>query len=128
MEWREYVMRPILYYVLHNRPGQACEPQVLGLAQQHVDLCARTVLRSVHHHHHGGTWFVARHNFSCAVLILAVVLNPAQVCPPRDWPAVVRLAIKYLGALGTVAPHLARMRDALERLFVEVCQRSGLDI
>lgn len=125
MEWREYVMRPILFYVLHRDTGSTCQPHILALAQKHVDLCADIISHSTYHHHHGGTWFVARHSFSCAVLILAVVQSPADLCPPRNWMDIVRYVIKYLATMGTMALNVAEMGVILQRLFVDICQRGG---
>ncbi|TDZ99553.1 hypothetical protein C8034_v000120 [Colletotrichum sidae] len=71
-----------------NRPSaQHRHPRVIQLAQRAVDTCPAMVVRTAYQHRHGGSWFVARQAFSCAVMILAARLKDAHVTVPQNWRA-----------------------------------------
>ncbi|KAL0937151.1 uncharacterized protein CTRU02_206882 [Colletotrichum truncatum] len=124
--WRESTLRPLLYCALHAPAGQrGLNARVVELAQKAVDTCAAMVVKTAHHHRHGGSWFVARRAFSCAVMILAARLrNGGPVRTPRNWASLVRLALRVLRRWGREARDVDRMRSTLERLFNQVQKRS----
>ncbi|KXH29217.1 hypothetical protein CSIM01_00945 [Colletotrichum simmondsii] len=133
--WRESTLRPLLYCALHGIRGRGqhdqsqqhpTNPRVIHLAQKAVDTCAAMIVKTAHHHRHGGSWFVARRAFSCAVMVLAVVAagnHPVE--PPSNWNSLVRLALRVLGRWGKEARDLERMRETLQRLFHRVQQKAG---
>ncbi|SPO07570.1 uncharacterized protein DNG_10265 [Cephalotrichum gorgonifer] len=98
-EWREYILRPLLYYYLHHPPSDTPSQQIISLARQEITTCAASIRRCAQHGRHGGTWLIARRSFRCAVLILGVVLQGGPVEAPGDWreleiktPALYRIA------------------------------------
>ncbi|KAJ0305476.1 hypothetical protein COL516b_005170 [Colletotrichum fioriniae] len=133
--WRESTLRPLLYCAIHGthsrgQHGQSQQhptnPRVIHLAQRAVDTCAAMIVKTAHHHRHGGSWFVARRAFSCAVMVLAVVAAENRpVDPPSNWNSLVRLALRVLGRWGREAHDLERMRETLQRLFHRVQQKVG---
>jgi hypothetical protein len=128
LEWREIVLRPILYIVLHHDQHQTLPPGTMQLATKALDVCASVLVSAVSRFRHGGTWLVARRPFSCACLLLAVVLRPeCGLQPPQDWRALVELATKSLRFWGQEARDLRRMGDVLEAMYTETCLRAGLD-
>ncbi|KAI3546430.1 hypothetical protein CABS03_13053 [Colletotrichum abscissum] len=136
--WRESTLRPLLYCALHGTQGRGqhdqsqqhlTNPRVIHLAQKAVDTCAAMIVKTAHHHRHGGSWFVARRAFSCAVMVLAVVAagnHPVE--PPSNWKSLVRLALRILGRWGREARDLERMRETLQRLFHRVQHKAGYGV
>ncbi|KAK1622115.1 hypothetical protein BDP81DRAFT_455672 [Colletotrichum phormii] len=143
--WRESTLRPLLYCALHGARGRSqgrddprlpthvqsedypTNSRVIHLAQKAVDTCAAMIVKTAHHHRHGGSWFVARRAFSCAVMTLAAVVG-AENCPvkpPSNWASLVRLALRVLGRWGKEAHDLERMRETLQRLFHRVQQKAA---
>lgn len=124
-EWKDYVLRPLIYYAIHTTTQ--VRPEILALAQQGIDGCAAVILRNAHHQRHGGTWFVTRRMFSSALTILAVVIRAGDVVPPANWPAFVRLALTVLSRWSGECHDVEKMRQALEDLFARVCHRIGIE-
>ncbi|KAL3298362.1 C6 zinc finger domain-containing protein [Colletotrichum asianum] len=124
--WREATLRPLLYCALHA-PGEV-NPRVVELAQKAVDTCSAMVVKTAYHHRHGGSWFVARRAFSCAMMILAARLRDGPVRAPPNWRALVRLALRVVRRWGREARDVERMRSTLERLFNQVQARAGPEV
>ncbi|KAF6833064.1 hypothetical protein CPLU01_05743 [Colletotrichum plurivorum] len=123
--WREATLRPLLYYVLHAPVNVELSPRVVELAQKAADTCAVMVVMTAYHHRHGGSWFVARRAFSCAVTILASKLREGPVQAPPNWRSLVRLALRVTRRWGREARDIEKMRSTLERLFTQVQERTG---
>ncbi|KAK1724247.1 uncharacterized protein BDZ83DRAFT_579008 [Colletotrichum acutatum] len=133
--WRESTLRPLLYCALQGTQARGqhdqsqhhpTNPRVIHLAHKAVDTCAAMIVKTAHHHRHGGSWFVARRAFSCAVMVLAVVAAGNRLVePPSNWSSLVRLALRVLGRWGREARDLERMRETLQRLFHRVQQKVG---
>ncbi|KAL2884120.1 hypothetical protein SGCOL_000057 [Colletotrichum sp. CLE4] len=146
--WRESTLRPLLYCALHGARGRCqgredqplpthvqteeypTNPRVIHLAQKAVDTCAAMIVKTAHHHRHGGSWFVARRAFSCAVMVLAAVVGAENhpVEPPSNWASLVRLALRVLGRWGKEARDLEQMRETLQRLFHRVQQKAASSV
>ncbi|KAI8257072.1 hypothetical protein K4K53_006277 [Colletotrichum sp. SAR 10_77] len=124
--WREATLRPLLYCALHA-PGDV-NPRVVELAQKAVDTCSAMIVKTAYHHRHGGSWFVARRAFSCAMMILAAKLRDGPVRAPPNWRALVRLALRVVRRWGREARDVERMRSTLERLFNQVQARAGPEV
>ncbi|RSL75042.1 hypothetical protein CEP51_011238 [Fusarium floridanum] len=132
LEWREMVLRPVLYLVLHHhlqsqQPQQALPADALPLAAKAVEVCAATIVHNVSEQRHGGTWFVVRRPFSCACLIIAVALHPASgLLPPPNWRSLVKVSIQALRSWGCEAPDLDRMAGVLENMYHEACRQLSI--
>ncbi|KAJ9137458.1 C6 transcription factor [Pleurostoma richardsiae] len=128
LEWREYLLRPFVYYALHQ-PLEAAGigPYVGALAQQGVDLCAEMIPRHAHHHRHGGTWFVVRQTWMCAVILLACALRRGEARPPQNWPTLVKAALRTISRWKDDASDIQHMHAVLSRLFHDVCTKVGVD-
>ncbi|KAF9875180.1 hypothetical protein CkaCkLH20_07446 [Colletotrichum karsti] len=119
--WRESTLRPLLYCALHTPAvPEQLDPRVVELAQKAVDTCSVMVVKTAYHHRHGGSWFVARRAFSCALMILAARLKNGPVKAPSNWRSLVRLALRVMRRWGREARDIDKMRSTLERLFVRV--------
>ncbi|RYP48057.1 hypothetical protein DL768_005979 [Monosporascus sp. mg162] len=125
LHWRENALRPLLYIALHHpsHPPRA----VLEASRESMRIASQIILTSAQHHRHGGIWFVLRRAFTCALLILAVVLRYGEAEAPQNWPDMVGTALKTLERWSPEAPDVARMRDVLDRAFATVWQRQGGD-
>ena len=106
-------------YYLHRDPVPARQPHMLVLAQEHIDMCMAIKSHNAHHHHHGGAWFVMPRNVPGAILILTVIQNSMEFCPPRNRMAIMRYTIKYLLAtLSTVVLNVTEIGITLKMLFI----------
>lgn len=125
--WREHVLRPLLYYVLHRKNDQTLTEQILACAHEHVSLCAEIIIRSHNTHRHGGIWFICRGTFLHALLILGVVLRAEpRLPPPSNWATLVATSISTLQRWESQAADIKRVRVILEQLFTNVCGVIGV--
>ncbi|KIW42860.1 uncharacterized protein PV06_06368 [Exophiala oligosperma] len=164
-DWREHILRPLLYCALHHsrqknwphqfHPVAAGEPspststvsmsmqtavlsptgtgnlnsnatlypQVLHLAQMHIDLCASLIPHSFEHGRYGGVWQLCRRTFICGMALLASVISE-DLQSPNDWVDLCRTAIRYLTHWGAEARSVEAMRLVLEKLFDRVLRNS----
>ncbi|KAF2176434.1 hypothetical protein K469DRAFT_678604 [Zopfia rhizophila CBS 207.26] len=124
-DWREYILRPLLYYALHHPTEHKPTQQILACAQESVNVCANSIIYNNHHYRHGGTWFTCRRTFTAALIILAVVLKGERgLQPPANWHSLMKMALTTLGRWGAEAADVEHMRVTLERLFQETCRRT----
>ncbi|RYP91458.1 hypothetical protein DL770_002397 [Monosporascus sp. CRB-9-2] len=123
LHWRENALRPLLYIALHHPSHPPRE--VLEASQESMRIASQIILTSAQHHRHGGIWFVLRRAFTCALLILAVVLRYGEAEAPQNWPVMVSTALKTLERWSPEAPDVARMRDVLDRAFASIWQKQG---
>ncbi|RSL91448.1 hypothetical protein CDV31_015465 [Fusarium ambrosium] len=121
--WREYTLRPILYYVLHAPEGQDVSSEALSLAAKEIQICVTTIQRCSFYGRHGGIWFVCRNIFTAACLILAAALHPHRVQPPPEWQGIVKLGIQILGRWGQEAQDVKAMRDILDHIYQEILRK-----
>ncbi|KAF4967301.1 hypothetical protein FSARC_5131 [Fusarium sarcochroum] len=115
--WREYTLRPIFYYVLHQQSDEPIPPQAHALALKELEVCINMVHRLAFHRRHGGIWLISRKIFLCACLILAAALNPHRVQPPEQWHIVVEIAIQTLERWALDALDVRRMADILRHMY-----------
>jgi hypothetical protein len=121
-QWRTYVLRPLMYYVLHRPASQALTPQITAYAQELVSVCADFIVHSNRGHRHGGTWFSCRASHTCALIILGVVVKADPLVPaPLNWQALVTMAISVLRRWEAQSQDLQRLRNTLEQLFSATC-------
>ncbi|KAM0429234.1 hypothetical protein ACHAPT_006448 [Fusarium lateritium] len=127
--WREYTLRPILYYLLHHNPEEPPHPEAEALAAKEVQICANMVHRLAFHRRHGGTWLIARKTFMAACVVLASAVNSHLVSPPEEWHTIVAIAIQTLERWAKEASDLRRMADILVHMYRETCrQREELEV
>lgn len=124
-DWRELILRPLLYCALHGDPVTLSE-QVWVLARQALRVCVDIIRNNAAHHRHGLTWFVARRSFSCGMLILAVVRRgEPRLPPPHGWEVIVRLAMKTLRRWGHECVDVDKLACLLETVMARVVVRGG---
>lgn len=123
LDWRENILRPLLYIFLHH-PGQLpCE--VVQCGREAMQIASELIILSSQHHRHGSIWFVAYRTFACAMLILAVVIRYGDAEAPADWQWLITLALQTLRRWGLEARDIALMHTVLERLYTAVRQRDS---
>jgi hypothetical protein len=124
--WRSYILRPVLYYVLHRPSQQALSPQITICARGLVALCAESIIHYDQHHRHGGIWFVCRLSFTSALLLLSVVIKgDIDVLPPADWGSLVVMSISTQRKWEAQSADIRRLRMTLERLYTIVCHHTN---
>ncbi|KAJ4209737.1 hypothetical protein NW767_000014 [Fusarium falciforme] len=127
--WREYTLRPILYYVLHHNPEEPIHPEAEALAAKEIQICATMVHRMAFHRRHGGTWLISRKIFMAACIIIAAAANSHRVSPPEEWHTLIGIAIQSLERWAGEASDLQRMANILVSMYRETCsQRGELDM
>ncbi|KAM5347762.1 hypothetical protein ACJ41O_007586 [Fusarium nematophilum] len=117
--WREYTLRPILYYVLHHQGDDPIPPEAQALAAKEMSICAGVVYRLAFHRRHGGTWLTCRKSFMCACLILTAAVNPHRVEPPEGWHRIIAIAVQTLRRWEGGAVDLGRMADMLRDMYFQ---------
>lgn len=123
--WREYTLRPILYYVLHCPDDEPLLPGAQALAAKEIDICARVIHRLAFQRRHGGIWFICRKSFMCACLVLTSVNNPHRVQPPVEWHTITVVAIQTLQRWAGSASDLDHMAGVLISMYREACKQRG---
>ncbi|KAK7417621.1 hypothetical protein QQX98_004442 [Neonectria punicea] len=124
-EWRELVLRPIVYHVLHS-PSDSVHSDTVHHAQKAVDLCAALILKHSSLMRHGGSWFFARKTFLAACIVLAVVLQPNRgLQPPANWKTLLQSSLQTLRFWERDAPDIRKMRIILDSMYHAVHQRTG---
>ncbi|KAH6884451.1 hypothetical protein B0T10DRAFT_130882 [Thelonectria olida] len=128
LEWRLYLLRPFIYYALHNPLDPATGPQVIALAQKGMSVCAEMIPRYMYHHRHGGTWFVMRHLWTCAVLVLAAVAHKGDVLPPENWRHLADMALTALDRWASQAADIQHMLIVLRELYQAILVRADQNL
>ncbi|KAH7274929.1 hypothetical protein B0J15DRAFT_531018 [Fusarium solani] len=123
--WREYTLRPILFYVLHHNPEEPIHPEAEALAAKEIRICATMVHRMAFHRRHGGTWLIARKSFMAACIVIAAAANSHRVSPPEEWHTLVGIAIQSLERWAGEASDLQQMADILVYMYRETCSQRG---
>ncbi|KAH7153462.1 hypothetical protein EDB81DRAFT_791439 [Dactylonectria macrodidyma] len=122
-EWRELVLRPIVYHVLHSPPDQV-HLDTVHHAQKGIDLCADLVSKYSSHLRHGGSWFFARKSFLYTCLILAVALEPNRgLRSPPNWHGLVKVSLDTLKRWGRDAHDVWEMYLTLDSMYRAICDR-----
>ncbi|KAK7427323.1 hypothetical protein QQZ08_006092 [Neonectria magnoliae] len=124
-EWRELVLRPIVYHVLHS-PSDNVHSDTVHHAQKAVDLCAALILKHSSLMRHGGSWFFARKTFLAACIVLAVVLQPNRgLRPPANWRTLLQNSLQTLRFWERDAPDIRKMHIILDSMYHAVHQRTA---
>jgi hypothetical protein len=124
--WREYVLRPVFYYVLHASKDQHVPSEAYDLAAKEIRICTATIQRCSFNQRNGGIWFVCRNIFTAACLILAAALHPYRVQPPQKWQGLVELAIQTLHRWGNAAHDVQRMGDVLYHMYQKTYEHDNV--
>lgn len=120
----EMIQRPMLYLALHHSPSQAL-PQILSLAQNHIDVCAKIILHFWGYPRHGNAWCGLRASFGASLVLLAVVLQNGHLRPPDNWSDLVKMSIDTLTKWANEAPDIKWMRSVLDNTLLEVLRCVG---
>ncbi|KAI9148950.1 ABC-transporter-regulating transcription factor [Paramyrothecium foliicola] len=54
LEWREFVLRPVLYFVMHE-DSRYVSDEMAALAHKAIDLCRQIIMARANHYRHGGS-------------------------------------------------------------------------
>uniref|UniRef100_A0A0B7JT75 Xylanolytic transcriptional activator regulatory domain-containing protein n=1 Tax=Bionectria ochroleuca TaxID=29856 RepID=A0A0B7JT75_BIOOC len=119
--WREYILRPIVYYALHHDRDMSVPSEIRDLSNKAIDLCARMVHRFLFHTRHGGSWFVVRNCFAYSTIIIAAALNPDRIDVPSEWRSLIQTTIRTLKHWGEGAGDVAQMAGTLEFMYYQAC-------
>lgn len=115
-EWRDYILRPLLFYVFHRPADQMLSPEILKCAQECVSACAEGIEHYSHHHRHGSTWHICRRTFTFALLLIGIVIkDDPRLSAPSNWQCLVTVSIATLRKWGSGEhPDLHLMWSTLE--------------
>lgn len=128
-QWRIVVLRPLLYFVFHRPDEQELSPQIVNYAQELRTICTDFIIRADHGYRHGGTWFSCRINFTCAMLVLGMVLKADPlVPPPQDWESLIEMVLATLTRWQAQSLELQMLRTTLQKGFATVARRSNVFI
>lgn len=133
----ERIWRPIIFLVVHYEfgPEYAWSEEILSLAQEAVDNCARLIPNYYFGFRHEWTWNVLRGTFGCALQVLAVVLYQIKTAnrsterrlqAPKNWAALIRLAIRTLRLWEKESLDILRMRSILQRMYEGACHLAAV--
>lgn len=115
--WHESILRPIVYHALHRDPDKGVPSELYELGSKAVGICARIVHRTSYHTRQGGSWLIMRTRFTAACVILAAVLHPDRLEPPREWESFIQSAIESLTYWGRNASDVAQMARVLDYMY-----------
>lgn len=139
----EKIYRPILYLAVHYHSLPAYLQsntrlfhEVFSHAQKAIDNCAELIPHWWYNHRHEWIWNLMRSSFGAAVQIIAAVLGKLHLHAgnqgawmlelPRDWAALVRIAIKTLRYWAAESIDVDIMRATLERMYQGTCRLAGV--
>ncbi|KAH8878695.1 hypothetical protein GQ53DRAFT_739821 [Thozetella sp. PMI_491] len=130
--WKELICRPLLYYVLHatSVTDHAEYARAMSIAQESISLCTDYIENMSRRlfQRHGGSWFMARTTFSCAMMIIAVVISGSKLNAPSNWMDLVRCACRVLAFWGRETPDIKWMRSVLYNAFFGTCRRKDISV
>ncbi|PSN71725.1 hypothetical protein BS50DRAFT_543869 [Corynespora cassiicola Philippines] len=125
--WQSCVLRPLFYCAIHRPIGEPLTPQIHSATQEYVLLCATSITHINQHQRHGMIWAICRSSFTCALVILAVVIrSDVEIVPPPNWEAVITTAIIILKRWEPNAGDIKAMRSILENIFHTIMDENGV--
>lgn len=138
----EKIYRPVIYLAVHYQSlpsyiqhNAELTREVFQQAQKAIDNCAELIPNLWYHFRHEWIWNSMRCTFGAAIQIIAAVLSQVHgtgrsgewvLCPPRNWPALIRLSIKTLRLWSRESIDLDIMRTTLERMYQGTCLLAGV--
>ncbi|KAK6953081.1 hypothetical protein Daesc_005381 [Daldinia eschscholtzii] len=105
---REWIRRPLVYYLVHQPPDDPFATRV-----------------NYHHRHHG-TWFAARNSATRALILLSAARS-GNARMPQQWKEAVNIARKFLQYWSGEAPDLQRAASVLEIIAEEIGMELAVD-
>jgi hypothetical protein len=122
LEWNEFLLRPIVYHVLHLPSDQTALPECVELAEKAIHLCVQKIHGYQHTVRHGGSWFITRRIFGYACLVLAAARQPERrIKLPLRWGSAIRVAIQTLRFWSQDAADVRHMASTLDLMFSRMC-------
>ncbi|KAI1451721.1 vegetative cell wall protein gp1 [Annulohypoxylon moriforme] len=112
---REWIRRPMVYYLVHQPPDDPYAARVRPLADMGLSLCVDLLLQVDYHHRHHGSWFVARTATTRSLILLAAARSGNFSMPPR-WKEAVNVARHILQHWSSEAPDLQRAAIILDSI------------
>lgn len=112
---REWIRRPMVYYLVHQPTGDPQADRVRPLAEMCLSLCVDLLLQVDYQHRHHGSWYVARTATTRALILLAAAISGNMRMPER-WREAVNTARIILQYWSGEAPDLQRAAVVLESI------------
>ncbi|KAI2462978.1 vegetative cell wall protein gp1 [Annulohypoxylon bovei var. microspora] len=112
---REWIRRPMVYYLVHQPPDDSYAARVRPLADMCLNLCVDLLLRVDYHHRHHGSWFVARAATARSFILLAAAKS-GNFSMPLRWKEAVNVAKNILQHWSSEAPDLQRAATVLDNI------------
>ncbi|KAI1385482.1 vegetative cell wall protein gp1 [Hypoxylon trugodes] len=116
---REWIRRPLVYYLIHQPPDDPYASRVRPLADTCLNLCVDLLLQVDYHHRHHGSWFVARTSTARAFILLAAARN-GRISMPLRWKEAVSVARNILQYWSSEAPDLQRAAVVLDNIAADI--------
>ncbi|KAI0886968.1 vegetative cell wall protein gp1 [Annulohypoxylon maeteangense] len=112
---REWIRRPMVYYLIHQPPDDPYVDRARPLADMGLNLCVDLLVQVDYHHRHHGSWFVARTATARSLILLAAARSGHFSMPPR-WKEAVNVARNILHHWSSEAPDLQRAATVLDNI------------
>ncbi|XXH01798.1 hypothetical protein Hte_008159 [Hypoxylon texense] len=112
---REWIRRPMVYYLVHQPSNDPLATRVRPIAEMCLDLCVDLISQVDYQHRHHGSWFVARTATSRALILLAAARSGKFHMPER-WKEAVNIAGAILQYWSSEAPDLHRVAIVLDSI------------
>lgn len=123
---REWIRRPMVYYLIHQPPDDPYADRVRPLADMCLSLCVDLLLQVDYHHRHHGSWFVARTATTRSFILLAAARSGNFSMPPR-WKEAVDVARNIVRHWSSEAPDLQRAAIVLDNIAADTGLSLPLD-
>ncbi|RSL43296.1 hypothetical protein CEP53_011770 [Fusarium sp. AF-6] len=112
---REWIHRPLLFYVIHQSPSDPHYDEALPLAQKCLQITVKHLLRTFGHNRHHGTWYVARSCMTRALTLLAAAKS-GKLPLPEGWKEALEMARWTIHRWSTEAPDLQWAEQVLDNI------------
>lgn len=123
-EWRTLLLRPFLC-CMANDDRTRYPADFSLLAVEYLSLCGEYIVHMSYHGRHGGTWFMCRSSFACAMSILAGIFSAQEMLLYGDWKSAVQTSLRTLRRWAPEAADVGAMHAVLEATYGEACVRLG---
>ncbi|KAL2687617.1 hypothetical protein Neosp_005179 [[Neocosmospora] mangrovei] len=120
---REWIHRPLLFYVIHQSPGDPHYDEALPLAQKCLEISVTHLFRTFGHNRHHGTWYVARCCITKALTLLAAA-KCGRIPMPERWKEALEMARWTIHRWSTEAPDLQWAEHVLDNILRNVERES----
>ncbi|KAI8672282.1 Zn(2)-C6 fungal-type domain-containing protein [Fusarium sp. Ph1] len=120
---REWIHRPLLFYVIHQNPSDPHYDEALPLAQKCLQLSVKHLFRIFGHNRHHGTWYIARSCITRALTLLAAAKS-GRIPMPERWKDALEVARWTIHRWSTEAPDLQWAEHVLDNILRSVARDS----